>query len=136
MKFRHFWRSLAVLALLLTGIVVRASVLSEENEICNWPQFHGPRRDNLSEDIDLLKRWPEAGPELIWRATGIGHGFSSVAIADGMIYTSGNIEGDTVIRSYRRVVRSVHQERSRRLSLNVLIRRIVLHHPFCRVLAE
>ena len=94
MKYRHFW---GVLALLLTGMVVSASVLSEEDEVCNWPQFHGPRRDNLSDDTGLLKRWPEEGPKLAWRATGIGHGFSSVAIADDMIYTAGNIEGYTVI---------------------------------------
>jgi len=69
------------------------------NEIKNirWPQFHGPRRDNLSEDTGLMKRWPDGGPKLIWKAEGIGHGFSSVAITDGRIYTAGNIGDDTII---------------------------------------
>jgi len=62
-----------------------------------WPQFHGPNRDNKSTDKGLLKTWPEDGPPRIWEATGIGHGYSTVAIADGRIYTTGSINGDCVI---------------------------------------
>jgi outer membrane protein assembly factor BamB len=63
----------------------------------DWPQFHGPRRDNRSDETGLLKEWPEEGPKLVWKAGGIGQGFSTVAIVDGMIYTTGNIDKDTVI---------------------------------------
>ncbi len=63
----------------------------------NWPQFHGPRRDNRSDETGLLKKWPEGGPRLIWKAGGIGQGFATVAIVDGLIYTTGNIDKDTVI---------------------------------------
>lgn len=63
----------------------------------DWPQFHGPRRDNRSVETGLLKRWPEGGPKLVWKAQGLGQGFSTVAIADGIIYTAGNIDKDTVI---------------------------------------
>jgi outer membrane protein assembly factor BamB len=62
-----------------------------------WPQFHGPNRDNISTQKDLLKQWPEKGPEILWTAKGLGHGFSSMSIASGIIYTAGNIEDDTVI---------------------------------------
>lgn len=62
-----------------------------------WPQFHGPRRDNISAETGLLKKWPEKGPDLLWTANGLGHGFSSISAAGGMIYTAGNIEKDTVI---------------------------------------
>ncbi len=34
---------------------------------------------------------------MIWKAEGIGQGFVTVAIADGIIYTTGNIDKDTVI---------------------------------------
>lgn len=63
----------------------------------DWPQFHGPRRDNRSRETGLLKRWPEGGPKLVWKAQGLGQGFSTVAIADSIIYTTGNIGRDTVI---------------------------------------
>jgi len=62
-----------------------------------WPQFHGPRRDNISDETGFLKRWPQGGPKKLWTAKGIGHGFSTVAIAGGLIYTTGNIGTDTVI---------------------------------------
>jgi len=62
-----------------------------------WPQFHGPNRDNKSTETDLVERWPENGPALLWTAQGIGHGYASVSIAEGLIYTAGNIDDDTVI---------------------------------------
>jgi len=63
----------------------------------DWPQFHGLRRDNISTETGLLKQWPEEGPKLLWTARGIGEGFSTVAVAGGLIYTTGNIGDDTVI---------------------------------------
>ena len=65
-----------------------------------WPQFHGPRRDNKSTETGLLQQWPEGGPKLIWKATGIGHGFCSVVIANGLIYTTGNVGADTRITAF------------------------------------
>lgn len=62
-----------------------------------WPQFHGPKRDNISTDKNLLKRWPEGGPKLLWKTQGIGKGYSTVSICSNMIYTAGNIGDDTVI---------------------------------------
>ncbi len=62
-----------------------------------WPQFHGPNRDNISTDTGLSKSWPDGGPRLLCTADGLGHGFASLSIADGMIYTAGNIEGRTVV---------------------------------------
>jgi len=63
----------------------------------DWPQFHGPRRDNISLETDLLDQWPDQGPELLWCVQGMGRGFASVAIAEGCVYTTGNIGNDTVI---------------------------------------
>ena len=62
-----------------------------------WPQFRGPRRDGKSDETGLLKRWPEGGPKLLWTAKGLGHGFASLAIAHGLIYTSGSVGRDTAI---------------------------------------
>ena len=62
-----------------------------------WPQFHGPNRDNISTEKGILKIWPQNGPTLLWTAGGLGHGYSSISIADGMIYTAGNIANNTVV---------------------------------------
>ena len=61
------------------------------------PRFHGPRGDNVSTDTGLLTQWPEAGPELVWTAEGIGQGFSSVTLSGGLIFTAGNIDDKTVV---------------------------------------
>ena len=63
----------------------------------DWPQFHGPRRDNKSTETGLLKRWPEGGPQLLWTAEGIGEGFSTVAVAGQRVYVTGNLRNGTVI---------------------------------------
>jgi len=47
----------------------------------DWPGWRGPDRNAISADTGLLKTWPEGGPPLLWKASGIGPGFSSVAIA-------------------------------------------------------
>jgi|GEM_PF-205704 len=63
----------------------------------SWPQFHGPARDNISHEKGLAKTWPDGGPPLLWTARGLGHGFSSVSIAGGIICTAGNIGDNTVV---------------------------------------
>lgn len=62
-----------------------------------WPQFHGPSRDNISTENGLLKRWPNNGPTLIWTTRGLGHGYSGVSTANGMIYMASNIGKHTVV---------------------------------------
>lgn len=94
MKHKKIRKVSSILIILAFNIFCSTFILAEE---CSWPQFHGSKRDNLSNDTGLLKQWPNEGPELLWKTTGIGHGFSTVSIANGMIYTAGNIEGNTVI---------------------------------------
>ena len=54
-----------------------------------WPQWRGPNRDGVSKETGLLKQWPADGPPLVWKATGAGTGYSSLAISGGRIYTMG-----------------------------------------------
>ncbi len=58
----------------------------------NWPQWQGPTRNGISLDKGLMKKWPEGGPQLLWTAPDIGHGFSGISVQDGRIFTMG--EGD------------------------------------------
>ena len=55
-----------------------------------WPQFRGPNRDGLSTEKGLLESWPAEGPKLLWTATGMGEGYSSVSVAGGLVLTMGN----------------------------------------------
>ncbi len=63
-------------------------------QAADWPQFRGPNRDGKSGETGLLKKWPEQGPKLLWSVDGLGEGYSSAAIADGLIYTTGKLGPD------------------------------------------
>ena len=55
-------------------------------------QWRGPNRDGQFTATGLLKEWPEAGPDLLLEVEGIGKGYSSAILDNGMIYTSGMID--------------------------------------------
>ena len=63
----------------------------------DWPGWQGPNRDGKSPDTGLLKQWPAGGPKLLWKISNIGKGYSSVAVVDGTIYTSGVVDGALAI---------------------------------------
>jgi outer membrane protein assembly factor BamB len=65
----------------------------------NIGQWRGPNRDGIFEGKNLLKEWPEKGPELIWAIEGIGKGFSSQVISNGIIYTTGNKGSQDILTS-------------------------------------
>ena len=69
---------------------VLSLALTPDGRADDWPQFRGPKRDDVSAETGLLKTWPEKGPPLVWRATGLGDGYSSVSVAGERIYTLGN----------------------------------------------
>ncbi len=80
----------------MVGLLMLRPVVAE-SPAEDWPQFHGPRRDNLSRENGLLKQWPAGGPQLLWKTDRIGHGWATVAIVAGRIYTAGVIGDRTVV---------------------------------------
>lgn len=77
---------LAVLAC-LPAVLIAAKPKAASND---WPQWRGPHRDGISPETDLLGKWPEKGPTMAWQASGLGAGYSSVAVVAGKIYTLGS----------------------------------------------
>ncbi len=82
---------------LLCLTIFSRSVLPALADDPSWPQFRGPNRDGISTETGLLEQWPEGGPKRLWTTRGIGHGFASLAIVDGLIYTAGNLGDQTVV---------------------------------------
>jgi outer membrane protein assembly factor BamB len=58
----------------------------------NWCHWRGPDRDGISKEKGLLKKWPEKGPEMIWSYEGLGKGYASVSVCDGVVYVPGTID--------------------------------------------
>src|ERR1035438_9325493 len=79
----------ARLLLFLAGAVLAARA--------DWPQFRGPNRDDLSPDTGLLKQLPPGGPPLLWKATGLGAGYSAVSIVGNRIYTLGENNDSSLV---------------------------------------
>jgi outer membrane protein assembly factor BamB len=65
-----------------------------------WPCFHGAARTNMSLETGLLKKWPVSGPRLLWTASGLGEGYSTVSIAGGKVFTAGKLDNQTYVFTY------------------------------------
>lgn len=82
--------------MLLTSAVLAAVALAPAQAAIkptDWPQFRGPFRNGFSPETGLLKQWPEAGPPKVWTVSGVGGGYSSVSVVDGVIYGTGSKGG-------------------------------------------
>jgi outer membrane protein assembly factor BamB len=52
----------------------------------DWPRWRGPGLDGISRETGLLAEWPKGGPRRLWEIP-LSGGFSSVAVADGKLFT-------------------------------------------------
>jgi outer membrane protein assembly factor BamB len=52
----------------------------------DWPQWQGPERTAVSKESGLLQDWPKGGPPLVWKANGLGGGYSTPSVANGHIF--------------------------------------------------
>ena len=57
----------------------------------DWPHWRGPQYNGISQEANWVGDWPACEPNIIWEQQ-VGTGFSSMAVADGRLYTMGNIE--------------------------------------------
>ncbi len=63
-------------------------------------EWRGTNRTGIYPDINLLKSWPENGPQLLLELKDIGKGFSSPVIYKNTIYVCGNRDTMDVVSSY------------------------------------
>ena len=78
---------------ILRGLIAGAIALAVAGAApaADWPQWRGPERNGRSTETGLLKAWPEGGPPLAWKTSGLGGGYSSVAVAGERIFTMGDL---------------------------------------------
>ena len=89
---RDAFHRVLLLQILAVGIFLAGSTHASD-----WPNWRGPNRDGVSTEKGLSFDWPKTGPKILWTA-GVGTGFSSVAIADGRLFTMGNEDDADVVR--------------------------------------
>ncbi|MBN2137936.1 MAG: PQQ-binding-like beta-propeller repeat protein [Sedimentisphaerales bacterium] len=55
----------------------------------DWPIYRGPNHNGFSNETGWNSEWGTAGPKKLWTKS-IGVGFSSITVADGRAYMTGN----------------------------------------------
>lgn len=60
-----------------------------------WPQWMGPKRDNIWREEGIIKEFPEGGPKILWR-TPVAGGYAGPAVVDGRVYVMDYVTSDDV----------------------------------------
>jgi outer membrane protein assembly factor BamB len=58
----------------------------------NISQWRGPNRDGIFENEQLLKTWPDKGPDLLWFNDNVGDGYGSPSVNSGVLFINGGID--------------------------------------------
>ena len=82
-----------LLGVLLTPLVVCAADPTKPGSY-DWPQWQGQDRSAVSKEKDLLEKWPDKGPTLLWSVATLGGGYSTPSIAAGRIFGMGARDED------------------------------------------
>ncbi|HEY1191431.1 MAG TPA: PQQ-binding-like beta-propeller repeat protein [Gemmata sp.] len=67
---------LAAVAVLALAPVARAD---------DWPQWMGPKRDNVWRETGIIEKFPAGGPKILWR-TPVAGGYAGPAVAGGSVF--------------------------------------------------
>lgn len=78
------------------GLVITIALASSPSSAGDWPNLHGPKRDNHSGETGLKWDWPKSGPEIAWSLE-VGSGWAGIAIADGTAYLFHRVADEEVL---------------------------------------
>lgn len=53
----------------------------------DWPQWMGPKRDNVWREAGIIDSFPKDGPKVLWRAPVAG-GYAGPAVSGGMVFVA------------------------------------------------
>ncbi len=76
-------------AMVWLGLAPLAMGAGKDASAKDWPQWRGPDGTGISTDGAWSTDWQRSGPPVAWKAS-VGAGYSSLAVADGRVYTLGN----------------------------------------------
>ena len=72
-------------------LVVSSQLLQADD----WPQWMGPKRDNVWRESGIVAKFPAGGPKVLWR-TPIAGGYAGPAVANGRVFVSDYVTADNV----------------------------------------
>lgn len=74
-------------------IPLLATVLASSIAASDWPQWRGPKRDDVSTETELMTSWPVSGPRKVWIFKDAGVGYSGPAVVGERLYIMGSRQG-------------------------------------------
>jgi outer membrane protein assembly factor BamB len=83
----------AMLRLVKVFVVALSILRSATVWADDWPQWMGPRRDNVWREHGLLEKFPTGGPRVVWR-TPVAGGYAGPAVADGKLFVTDYVTKD------------------------------------------
>jgi outer membrane protein assembly factor BamB len=84
----------------LLGLAFSTLLLATACHPKDWPQWRGPLRDGVSTEKGLLKEWSKDGLPLVQKISGLGIGFSGIAVVGQRIFTLGDSGDSCYLRSW------------------------------------
>ncbi|HPE75705.1 MAG TPA: PQQ-binding-like beta-propeller repeat protein [Draconibacterium sp.] len=68
--------------LFLPSVILFTTILAKAQD---WPQYLGPDRNSISTQKNILRTWPESGPDVLWKVN-VGIGYGGPVVKDGKVY--------------------------------------------------
>lgn len=81
-------------------LIVVLSVLAPSLFSQHISQWRGADRNGIYNETDLLRQWPEKGPDLIWYSEEIGTGHSSASVTGERVYVTGREDNLEYLTSF------------------------------------
>lgn len=78
----------------MTGCLLLVSVSVAGAE--DWPCWRGPQATGVSQETGWNSRWGADGVPVLWKSQ-VGTGYSSMAVADGKLFTIGHRDGQETL---------------------------------------
>ncbi len=73
--------------ILLAGALFVSSMSASADD---WPQWMGPKRDNVWREDGILDKFPAGGPKVLWR-TPVAGGYAGPAVVGGKVYVTDRV---------------------------------------------
>jgi outer membrane protein assembly factor BamB len=82
-----------------TRLVLLASIaaLSTSSFAADWPQWRGPKRDDVQTESGLMKHWPTDGPKRVWLFEKAGAGYAGFSVVGSQLFTMGTRDNNEVL---------------------------------------
>ena len=77
---------------ILVAALIAIVLISQDANSQGILEWRGTDRKGVFNEINLLEKWPENGPALIWEFAGLGSGYGSPVITNKNIFINGEID--------------------------------------------